>query len=379
MSYQAKVGLAVVCAVALGVAMMPQNVSAQVPAAIPAACDDVPAPQQRALTRPIELGVSGGNIKSIIKTKHTRGCFSGTLGSMVEDADENEYILSNNHVLADINKAKRGQLILQPGLVDTACLRAKSNAVATFSSSVKIRFGGPNNQVDTALAAVLPGQVSPDIMFIGEIADTVVGDPVIGTLVQKMGRTTCLTTGAIQATDTNVTINYSDDPKHPRLANFVNQILLTGSILTPTFGAAGDSGSLVVTQGDCPQAVALLFAGNSSGFIIANPITAVLSATNTSMVGTCSVPDGQSADDAAADLGVSKDAVKSAKSVRDRHEDELKSVPGVVGTGIGADESGQPEIQVYVDKLTPQAQAAIPAEVEGTPVKAIETGAFVAY
>ena len=375
MRYQAKVALAVVCAVAVGVAMMPQNVSAQ----IPMACGDVPAPQQSAVTRPIELGTSGGNIKSIIKTKHARGCFSGTLGSMVQDADENEYILSNNHVLADINKAKPGQLILQPGLIDTACIRAKSNAVATFSSSVKIRFGGPSNQVDTALAAVAPGQVSPNIMFIGGIADTVVSEPTIGMLVQKMGRTTCLTTGAVQALDANVTINYSDVVKHPRLANFVNQILLTGSILTPTFGAAGDSGSLVVTQGDCPQAVALLFAGNSSGFIIANPISAVLSATNTSMVGTCSIPDAQSAEDAEADFGVSKDAVKSAKSVRDRHEDELKSVPGVVGTGIGADESGQPEIQMYVDKLTPQAQAAIPAEVEGTPVKAVETGAFVAY
>ncbi len=375
MSYLAKVALAAVCAVALGVAMMPQNASAQ----IPIACGDSPAPQQSAVTRPIELGVSGGNIKSLIKTKHTRGCFSGTLGSMVEDADDNEYILSNNHVLADTNKAKPGQLILQPGLIDVACLRAKSNAVATFSSSVKIRFGGPKNQVDTALAAVLPGQVSPDIMFVGGIADSVVSDPVLGLPVQKMGRTTCLTTGAVQALDANVTVNYSDVPKHPRLANFINQILVTGSVLTPTFGAAGDSGSLIVTQDDCPQAVALLFAGNGNGLTIANPITSVLSATNTSMVGTCSVPSAQSADDTEADLGVSKDAVKSAKSVRDRHEDELTHVPGVVGTGIGAGDNGQPEIQVYVDKLTPQAQAAIPAEVEGTPVKAVETGQFVAY
>jgi hypothetical protein len=375
MSYQAKVALAVVCVVALGVAMMPQSALAQ----IPMACTVTPEPQQMAVTRPIELGTSGGNIKSIIKTKHTRGCFSGTLGSMVEDADENEYILSNNHVLADTNKAKPGQLILQPGLIDVACLRAKSNAVATFSSSVKIRFGGPSNQVDTALAAVVPGQVSPYIMFVGGIADTVVGDPALGMPVQKMGRTSCLTTGTVAALDANVTVNYSDVVKHPRLANFINQILVTGSVLTPTFGAAGDSGSLIVSQDDCPQAVALLFAGNGNGLTIANPITSVLSATNTSMVGTCSEPDAQRADDADADLGVSTDAVKSAKSVRDRHEDELKGVPGVVGTGIGADETGHAEIQVYVEKLTPQAQAAIPAEVEGTPVKAIETGAFVAY
>src|SRR5208283_3526361 len=140
-----------------------------------------------------------------------------------------------------------------------------------------------------------------------------------------------------------------------------------------------DSGSLVVTQGDCPQAVALLFAGNSSGFVLANPITSVLSATSTSMVGTCSIPASQSADDAAADSEVSTDAVKSAKSVRDRHEDELKHVPGVIGTGIGANDNGHAEIQVYVEKLTPQAQAALPTEVEGTPVKAVETGAFFAY
>jgi hypothetical protein len=375
MSYQAKVALAVVCVVALGVAMMPQSALAQ----IPMACTVTPEPQQMAVTRPIELGTSGGNIKSIIKTKHTRGCFSGTLGSMVEDADENEYILSNNHVLADTNKAKPGQLILQPGLIDVACLRAKSNAVATFSSSVKIRFGGPSNQVDTALAAVVPGQVSPYIMFVGGIADTVVGDPALGMPVQKMGRTSCLTTGTVAALDANVTVNYSDVVKHPRLANFINQILVTGSVLTPTFGAAGDSGSLIVSQDDCPQAVALLFAGNGNGLTIANPITSVLSATNTSMVGTCSEPDAQRADDADADLGVSTDAVKSAKSVRDRHEDELKGVPGVVGTGIGADETGHAEIQVYVEKLTPQAQAAIPADFEGTPVKAVETGAFVAY
>jgi hypothetical protein len=375
MSYQAKVALAVVCVVALGVAMMPQSALAQ----IPMACTVTPEPQQMAVTRPIELGTSGGNIKSIIKTKHTRGCFSGTLGSMVQDADENEYILSNNHVLADTNKAKPGQLILQPGLIDVACLRAKSNAVATFSSSVKIRFGGPSNQVDTALAAVVPGQVSPYIMFVGGIADTVVGDPSLGMPVQKMGRTSCLTTGTVAALDANVTVNYSDVVKHPRLANFINQILVTGSVLTPTFGAAGDSGSLIVSQDDCPQAVALLFAGNGNGLTIANPITSVLSATNTSMVGTCSEPDALRAEDADADLGVSTDAVKSAKSVRDRHEDELKGVPGVVGTGIGADETGHAEIQVYVEKLTPQAQAAIPADFEGTPVKAVETGAFVAY
>lgn len=41
---------------------------------------------------------------------------------------------------------------------------------------------------------------------------------------------------------------------------------------------------------------------------------------------------------------------------------------------IGKDRSGKAVIQVYLDKITPQATAAAPAEMEGTPVKLVETG-----
>jgi hypothetical protein len=34
---------------------------------------------------------------------------------------------------------------------------------------------------------------------------------------------------------------------------------------------------------------------------------------------------------------------------------------------------------VYVKKMTPQAQAAAPKDVDGVPVKIIENGGFVAY
>jgi len=77
---------------------------------------------------------------------------------------------------------------------------------------------------------------------------------------------------------------------------------------------------------------------------------------------------------------VSKDLVASATAVRDRHEHELMSIPGAVGTGIGAsDKAGQPAIEVYLKKMTPEAQAAAPKEVDGLPVKLIENGGFVAY
>jgi hypothetical protein len=76
---------------------------------------------------------------------------------------------------------------------------------------------------------------------------------------------------------------------------------------------------------------------------------------------------------------MSEEAVSAAATIRDRHESQLMSIPGAVGAiGVG-DQSGQPTIEVYVDKMTPQAQAAASQEVEGTPVKVIETGGFVAY
>jgi hypothetical protein len=378
MTYKTKAAALVACIVALGVASAPQNASAI------DVCKVVPPTQQTALMRPIPLGISGGNIQSILKFKNgkLKGCFSGTLGSMVQDSSNNQYILSNNHVLADQNKAKPGQLIVQPGLADVQCLGSQSNGVATFSRAIKLRFGGHKNFVDAAIAAVDPAQVSPEILFIGEVASSVVSTPTIGMPVQKMGRTSCLTFGVIAALDANVMVNYSETAK-PHLANFVNQILVTGSIDTPTFGGPGDSGSLILDQNDCPQAVALLFAGSANGAVtIANPISEVTSRLGVSMVGTCSelASDTEQDDVAAGNVGVSKEAVTAAAAVRDRHEAQLMSIPGAVGTGIGVgDGSGHPSIEVYVTKMTPEANAAAPKDVEGTPVKMIENGGFVAY
>jgi hypothetical protein len=380
MSYKTKAAALVACMLAIGVAFAPQNASAQ-----ELECGDVPPPQQTAFTRPIQLGISGGNINALIKNKkgQVTACTTGTLGSMVEDSDDNEYILSNNHVLADVNMAKPGQLIVQPGLADAACVKAPSNAVATFSSFIRVRFNGKKNFVDAAIAAVQPGDVSPDILFIGPISGTVDDAPSIGMPVQKMGRTTCLTGGNIQALDANILVNYSHTAK-PQVAKFLNQFTVIGNIVTPTFASPGDSGSLIVTLGDCPMAVALLFAGSSNGaFTYANPISEVLSRLDVSMVGSCTeaiASETPGADASAANVGLSKEVVASAKAVRDRHEDQLMNVPGAVGSAIGAGEQpGQPAIVVYVNKLTPQVTAAAPTNVEGTPVKLIETGDIVAY
>jgi len=374
MNYKTKSAFLVACTLAFGVASAPQS-------ALSGECDVTPPLQQTGLPRPIELGVSGGNIHSVIKFKKERGCFSGTLGSMVQDSNDVQYILSNNHVLADQNNAKPGQLIVQPGKVDVECAKSPSNAVATFTSAVKLKFGGPANTVDAAIAQVEEGQVSPEILFIGGISSSV-ASPEIGMQVLKMGRTSCLTSGVIAALDANFPkISYSDNPKRPKSARFIDQLVVTGNPSTPIFGAGGDSGSLIVTDSDCPQPVGLLFAGFSNGNVIANPISSVLSALGVSMVGSCSdalAPGIQGL--AAADMGLSTEVVALSKSVRDRHENQLMNIAGAVGTGIGAgDQPGQAAIVVYVEKMSSQAQAAAPKDIEGVPVKLIESGAPFAY
>jgi hypothetical protein len=330
--------------------------------------------QTTKLSRPIDLGVSGGNINSFLN--HNKVCFSGTLGSMVQDPGGTRFILSNNHVIADINKAKPGELIVQPGLADTqpACTKTPGDAVATFTRAVHINFGGGTNKVDAAIAAVLPNDVSPNILNIGRIASTVVS-PTLGLGVQKMGRSTCLTTGSISAVGAKGKINYGKGQN----AKFVNLILIN----VQDFSTPGDSGSLIVTQGACPQAVGLLFAGAANhSQTIANPISDVLSKLGVSMTGGCPMAATAAPQvvDQAGNAAISKDLVDSATAVRDRHEDELMKIPGAVGTAIGiSDTPGQPAIEVYVKKMTPEAEAAAPKDVDGVPVKLIENGGFVAY
>src|SRR5437763_60265 len=59
---------------------------------------------------PISLGTSGGNVHDISR----RFCCSGTLGALVADSSNTQFILSNNHVLADSdNESARTWLLLR--------------------------------------------------------------------------------------------------------------------------------------------------------------------------------------------------------------------------------------------------------------------------
>ena len=336
------------------------------------AIDALDCSQRETQARPISLGVSGGNINSFTGSE----CFGGTLGSMVQDRHSKQFILSNNHVIADINKAKPGQPIVQPGLVDVSCAQDPSTEVASFTRAIPISFGGAPNGVDAAIAAVKLEDVSPTILNIGGIASSV-AEPRVGMGVQKMGRTSCYTSGTITAVGVNMLrIIYGPG----KVAAFRNQI----KIGTGGFSSAGDSGSLIVTQESCPRAVGLLFAGASDdSFTLANPISKVLKRLKVAMTGSCTAAatsDTAQPDDSTGYLGISTEVAAAAISVRDRHERDLMKIPGAVGTGIGiGDQPGQAVIEVYVDHLTPEAQAATPATADGVPVKLIETSPVVAY
>lgn len=64
--------------------------------------------------------------------------------------------------------------------------------------------------------------------------------------------------------------------------------------------------------------------------------------------------------------------------VLDKYQDQLMSLPGVVGIGVGAS-AGQPVLVVMVAELSPQIKAAIPRRIEGYDVRVEVTGEITAF
>jgi hypothetical protein len=174
------------------------------------------------------------------------------------------YILSNNHVLANSNDARAGDLILQPGPFDGGT--DPEDAIARLSAYIPISFfpavplANHNNLVDAAIARGEFHDLDREIYWIGYVRGWRLKSRVrVGTLVQKTGRTTNYTTGRIIAVNAVVNVNYGGG----KVARFRDQILTTN------MSAGGDSGSLVTTLDNV--AVGLLFAG-SVQVTIANQI-----------------------------------------------------------------------------------------------------------
>lgn len=315
--------------------------------------------QQVRQTRPIALGTSGGNVNDF-----SRGgafCSGGTLGALVTDGVK-QYILSNNHVLARENKATLGEDISQPGLIDANCRVAAGDVVADLSRFVTLQFKrGSSNTVDAAIAATRTGTVQTDgsIFGIGTVSD-LTATASVGCAVQKVGRTTGQTAGAVSGTNATVNVRYSGGT-----GTFTNQILVTPG----TFSAGGDSGSLIVRDGTNPRPVGLLFAGSSS-YTIANPIDAVKAALGVSIVGS---GDGSTGDCPGSTAGAAP-ASGQAQQARSHAEDALLHLPDVAGVALGNNGT----ILVLLERDNAQTRRQIPAQVDNVPVRVEVTGSFEA-
>ena len=238
-------------------------------------------------TPPIQLGTSGGPALDLANGF----CCGGTLGALVSRGGS-QFILSNSHVFAgDVVSGGNGRVsqigddVTQPGLIDINCDDGNGQVVADVSTLSTTFPPASTPNVDCSIAQVRAGMVRTDgaILEVGTISSSTVGASV-GQAVKKSGRTTGLTRSSVSDINVTVNVGYTDE-----CAGNSYTKLYTGQIFITNRGNkflnGGDSGSLMVEDLTTnPRAVGLLFAGGG-GIAVANPIGAVLSHLNATMVG----------------------------------------------------------------------------------------------
>ena len=338
--------------------------------------------------RNTHFGVSGGTVNDVSRAF----CCSGTLGALITDGS-NEYVLSNNHVLARSDQAVAGEDVSQPGLIDNSCQVA--TVVADFSGAAPL-----GSNVDAAVAELRAGQMDSTgfIEDIGVPSSTIV-NPSVGLSVAKSGRTTGFTTGSISSINTSVNIQYQRGCGSGRkfTVSYTNQIVIGPG----SFSAGGDSGSLIVTNNASHNPVGLLYAGSSTT-TIANPIGEVLTKLGDALGLTFSFGGGGRGHGGGGGGGggprgnqggkqpfipgienlmqiLPQQASERALAVLELHRANLMFTPGVLGSGIGASgrADGEAAIVIYVNKNTSQ-KPVLPDSIDGIPVTVILTDEFVA-
>ena len=198
---------------------------------------------------------------------------AGTLGGIFLDKDNEYVILSNNHVIADENRAKIGDIILQPASSDSFGDTAFSGwgepiSNLPYFASLKdvTRLEKAGNRHDSAIAKIHPSFIANDLVSLNypdiDLPLSGIGDPAVGQEVQKFGRTTGRTKGKIMGVKASFSVAYDFGS-----AKFEDCIVCTN------MSAGGDSGSVICDNN--MQAVGLLFAG-SPKVTIASPIKNVV-------------------------------------------------------------------------------------------------------
>ncbi|MFP5205795.1 MAG: hypothetical protein ACLGSH_10600 [Acidobacteriota bacterium] len=359
-----------------------------------------PVDHQQQLNTPVLLGSSGGNnfdYDSTVKNGKTviTDCCGGTLGALVKDSSSNQYILSNNHVLARSDQAKVGDMIVQPALIEENCIPygqagaqltpvasltgwvpINSSATDVDAAIAKVESNAVNSngsilelgtkQSDGTLAAAAPG-VTCSIPGAGGAACTQ-GKGETATLqmaVAKSGRTTGLTCGSVSALALNIQVHYYADCAETKpyyTKTFTNQIGVEGN----QFSDSGDSGSLIVDTANA-EPVGLLFAGGPSstgvGQAVANPVGSVLGELSTYAGTNTSYSFVGGADHAVSCLNYGNATATAAQAISltsaelDRTEQAMvqarmlvNSSSGILGVAMGksSDRAGAGAVIVYV-------------------------------
>ncbi|MGH9224008.1 MAG: hypothetical protein ACRD2W_09570 [Acidimicrobiales bacterium] len=218
----------------------------------------------RGRRRPLAIGSS---ISLATATAGTLGCFARSPGQSSLE------LLSNNHVIADSNRAKLGAVIVQPGLQDGG--KAPDDAVATLSRFLALEPDVPNG-ADCALGLLADGMPAdpvslPDGRRLEGVAEPASVADLLDLEVFKVGRTTGVTRGRVSVVNLQPRIWYG-----PQRLSFAGQLEIDGG--GSRFSGPGDSGSLVVAvrEGSACEAVGLLFAGSAQGLSYATPMGTLL-------------------------------------------------------------------------------------------------------
>ena len=249
-----------------------QGAGTDAPVRIITVGEEFDAQPYRGKYRPAPGGSSVGHYKI---TAGTLGCLARArkrTGSCYKRGDRRRrvLILSNNHVLANTNRARCLDNILQPGPADGG--RNPRDRIALLEKWVPIRFGrGKVNYTDCANGWAWPRRVDRRIWW-GRGRIRVSSQPVWcrrGMVVCKSGRTTQSRRGRIIDCSWSGWIGYGAAGR----AFFRRQFVVRG--IGRGFSAPGDSGSLV-WRCRGRQPTGLLFAGGG-GLTICNRIQYVLS------------------------------------------------------------------------------------------------------
>ncbi len=197
----------------------------------------------------------------------------GTLGPLVR-IEGAEYVVSNNHVLANNNQGETGDEILHPGAPGlTTADHEPPHRIGSLTGFIPLRRGEPN-LVDAAWC-----RLDDDVDFTCGISEVVGAEELErGIRVAKQGRATGYTEGRLSA----FALQHCFLECPPLgILQFKDQIEIKPDGVGPFFSIGGDSGSLVYRP-DTKEAVGLVFAARkpsldpSRSAAYVNPMPAVL-------------------------------------------------------------------------------------------------------